>query len=448
MERVRVGEAALLMYAAATYVPQSIFHALNEEALTERFRIDPGMQPLALFIVAFLLLALLLNELLPRVRTGNGRLARIMAHVFESPANILLGVLLIVLAANFYATEGISFRQTGEHLSEAGAAVQLLMLCKPYVYAWTVYHLVRIIRGRNLGNARARCVGVLFLASLVLSITGAFDVIPLVWCAAFVTCSSRRVRAIFLIMRPRRPLWQRLALLILGIPAAAAVVATMIWLGYANKMGGEQTLELFRRIGVEEIAEQVMVRASTSYASTVSFAEHNLANASLYESALRVPLENVPYRLSLVFGAPQPRPEVTQISRLNYLNYENDTHLERAGASPGLVSSGFFAAPFPLGFVLMAMYVTVILRIVNLAFADLRYRPRVTLVFMVVCFIYPFFESPVDYLVFVDPSIMQLLLVLSAFAAAATRVRQPAHVARSPVSVPLATSAHADSSVH
>jgi len=291
MERVRVGEAALLMYAAATYVPQSIFHALNEEALTERFRIDPGMQPLALFIVAFLLLALLLNELLPRVRTGNGRLARIMAHVFESPANILLGVLLIVLAANFYATEGISFRQTGEHLSEAGAAVQLLMLCKPYVYAWTVYHLVRIIRGRNLGNARARCVGVLFLASLVLSITGAFDVIPLVWCAAFVTCSSRRVRAIFLIMRRRRPLWQRLALLILGIPAAAAVVATMIWLGYANKMGGEQTLELFRRIGVEEIAEQVMVRASTSYASTVSFAEHNLANASLYESALRVPLE-------------------------------------------------------------------------------------------------------------------------------------------------------------
>ena len=61
MERVRVGEAALLMYAAATYVPQSIFHALNEEALTERFRIDPGMQPLALFIVAFLLLALQAN---------------------------------------------------------------------------------------------------------------------------------------------------------------------------------------------------------------------------------------------------------------------------------------------------------------------------------------------------------------------------------------------------
>jgi hypothetical protein len=214
-----------------------------------------------------------------------------------------------------------------------------------------------------------------------------------------------------------------------------------------TRWGGSRTLELFRRIGVEEIAEQVMVRASTSYASTVSFAEHNLANASLYESALRVPLENVPYRLSLVFGAPQPRPEVTQISRLNYLNYENDTHSSAPAPRPDWYRQGFSRRPSRSA----SCYGHV--RDRDPAHREPGVRgpalpPARDAGLHGRLFHLPVLRIAVDYLVFVDPSIMQLLLVLSAFAAAATRVRQPAHVARSPVSVPLATSAHADSSVH
>jgi hypothetical protein len=196
----------------------------------------------------------------------------------------------------------------------------------------------------------------------------------------------------------------------------------VVTIGYVNKTGFDAFTDVIEQIGYEKIAEDTMVRVSSSYCGLISFVENNLYNFSLYEQVAAVPMENVPYRLSLIVGTPLPRPEITQITRLNYLNYEEDTHLERAGASPGLVASALYAGPFPLGFLLIAGYVVFVIRIVNLPFAALASRLRFAAVVLIASFIYPMFETPVDYLVFIDPSFVQLVLLLAAFVAASAGV--------------------------
>jgi hypothetical protein len=413
----RVGQGALLLYVLFTYVPQFVFHSINAESLAERFRLGANAQELALFIPAFLMLVLVLNALIPRVDLGGERLLRLIAAMFESSLNTFVGVAMLGLAVNFYLTEGISFRHSGERVSDAGLAVQLVLLCKPYVCAWLVYHYIQTIRGLDRHSTRVRWQALLFLVSLVVSLTGSLDMLPIVWFLLFVVCGRKRLRALFVVIGRPRPLIVRILLVMVGVPLGAALALLIVYIGLANKLGMEGTSALVERVGIANIAEQVMVRVSSSYAATISFAENNLFNHSIYYSAMDVPLDNVPYRLSLLFGAPLPRPDITQISRLNYLNYEYDTHLDHAGASPGLVASAFYAAPFPLGYVLMALYTVMVIRIVNLPFRSMQERLRVAVAALVASFIYPLFESPVDYLVFVDPAFLQLL-ILAAFAAA------------------------------
>jgi len=204
------------------------------------------------------------------------------------------------------------------------------------------------------------------------------------------------------------------------LPAFACLAVLIVVIGYVNKTGFDAFGDVIERIGYAQIVETTMVRASSSYSGLISFVENNFYNFNLYKQVANVPLQNVPYRLSLIMGSPLPRPEITQVTRLNYLNYEEDTSLERAGASPGLVASALYAGPFPLGFLLMAGYVVIIIRIVNLPFRPVCGQPKLGLIALCASFIYPLFETPVDYLVFIDPSFVQLLLVLMAFLAAAT----------------------------
>jgi hypothetical protein len=431
--RVSTGEQVVLLYALATYLPQFVHHVINEEALGTRFRIGDGTQALAAFIPICLFVVFFIHRALPRLAVDSNPFGRLVARVFESPFNLIFGLLVLGLAAHFKVTQGISFRHSGDLLSRAGLSVAVLMFCKTYIFGWVIYAYLVAIKGLGRNVLRTKIEALIFSVALLLSLTGSLDVVPILWLMGLVVVSPRMLRRLFVASERRLRLIVRVALLVVGLPAAVAVALLMVWIGYINKMGIDGTAELVRRVGVGAVAEQVMVRTSSSYAAALSFAENNLYNASLYGQAIRIPFENVAYRVSLVVGDPVQRPEVTQITRLNYLNYERDPILPRAGASPGLVASAFYAGPFPIGFVLIGLYATFLIRIIDLALSDLRGKPKLAMTLFVATSVYTAFESPLDYLIVIDPAFAHfVMIVLGLVAAAAVRVRQtnPTHAAR------------------
>jgi hypothetical protein len=412
-----VGELSVLLYCLVTYVPQFILHVVSEEALMTRYRIGFGVQYLALFIPGFLLLTFALHRIIPPISIGYHSIARSIGRVFESHLNTLLGLALLGLAVRFKIEYGINFRHSGPLFSQSDASAILLMFSKPYITAWFVYHIALNARGQHYRYRRAQVQGVLFIAILILSLTAAMDVAPIAWGALFVLAGGRRLRALF--VRPGRYRFKirHAVLVVLGAPVAVGLAVLMVWIGYANKMGAEGTASLIKEVGVGKVAELTMVRTSSSYAAAIVFAEHNLLDFELYEQVWRVPLENVPYRLSLIFDKPLNRPVVTAIAQINYFT-EAEPAKERAGASPGLVASAFYAAPFPIGFLLIALYTIFVMRVINLPFAAMSGQPRIIAALFAALFTYTLFESPLDYLVFVDPAFSQLFLIPTAFVAA------------------------------
>jgi hypothetical protein len=409
-----------LLYCLATYVPQFILHVFSEEALMTRYRIGFGAQYLALFIPAFLLLTFVLNRIIPPISIGYHSIARSIGRVFESHLNTLLGLALLGMAVRFKIEYGINFRHSGPLFSQSDASAVLLMFSKPYITGWFIYHIALNARGQHYRYRRAQLQGLLFIAVLILSLTAAMDVAPIAWGALLVCVGGKRLRALFVRQGRYRFKIRHAVLVVFGVPAAIGLAVLMVWIGYANKMGVEGTASLIKDVGVGKIAELTMVRTSSSYAAAIVFAEHNLLDFELYEQVWRVPLENVPYRLSLLFDKPLNRPLVMAISQVNYFNYitEAEPAKERAGASPGLVASAFYAAPFPIGFLLIALYTIFVIRVINLPFAAMSGHPRIVSALFAALFTYTLFESPLDYLVFVDPGFSQLLFIPAAFVAA------------------------------
>jgi hypothetical protein len=427
--RSRTGEWALLIYSLATYLPQLLLHLLRPGALSERFNMSEATAYLAVLVPLFVLLVFFLHWLLPRIEVPMRWLWSLIGRAFESRLNTLFALAIMALAISFMLNDGLSFRHRGALLSEAGLSVEILMFSKPYISAWIIYHILLTIRNAHPRPRLARAQGALYVCALALSLTGSLDALPILWGLLFVLWGPVRLRGFFVGGDGQRARFVSALKLLLAAPFLAAVAIGIIAIGLINKIGTDGTRELIDRIGIATIAEQIMVRVSSSYASTISFAEHRLGDLSFYEKVVAIPVENIPYRLSLVANDPLPRPDITQVTRLNYLSYELDTHLDRAGASPGLVASALYAAPLPLGFVLLAIYSVAVIRFINLPFDSQPDKPRLAAAIFATSSVYPLFESPVDYLILLDPALLQLLFVVAAFVASS--IRQQSVVARS-----------------
>lgn len=414
-----VGESVVLLYAFMTYLPQFLFHLFDEAALNQHYRIGEGTWGYAAFILLFFLLAFLLNRLTPPFATSWVGKIQILGRLFTSPLlTSTLCLVSLIVAIGFYATQGIGFRHV-HRFTSSGFAVALFFL-KPYIYAWMMYHYLTMLNRSETTSRRNKTMSIAFFLALAMGVTSSLEMIAVFWMAVFAFTTPDFLRDKFLNIRLVQISARKLLITVLILlPLLLFLLLSIISIGYFNKYGVEGAFTQIRNIGILGIVEQLMVRLSSSYSAAISFSAYNLFNLDLYAAAFQVPFENIAYRLSLIFtpDIPLDRPEITQISRLNYLNYDLDTSLENAGASPGLVGSAFFAAPIPLGFLIMAVFVTAIIRLINLAFQSVLETKRFVTILFMTSMTFPLFESPVDYLNFVDPAFVYLALYIAALLA-------------------------------
>lgn len=422
-----LGEATILFYAAITYVPQFFFHLLDEPVMSGHYRIGESTQGYAIFIPIFFLLVIALNRLLPRFSDAPLKLLALAHPIFTSRTLQLgVGFTALALAINFFLTQGIGFRQT-HRMAESGIWIGLLFALKPYIYIWMLYHFFEILH-TDQPRPSTRFVSLLFLAALALSVTSSLNMVFVFWMALLALLPHRLIQRLFLSPQGQShfDIAKLASTLIIRPVLGILIVLAIVSIGFFNKFGIDGTFVRINALGIWGIVEELLIRLSASYASTISFVSYNLFNFEIYQTAFSVPFDSILYRLSVLFSASDlaSRPEITQISRLNYLEYiRRDLFgtLPNAGASPGLVGSAFFAGPFPLGFLIIGLYTVMVIRLINLAQRALQNLPKPLMVLFMTAMTFTLFESPLDYLIIIDPSFLYIALYITALASIYSR---------------------------
>ena len=183
----------------------------------------------------------------------------------------------------------------------------------------------------------------------------------------------------------------------------------VVFVGYANKFGAKETIDLFtNRDFFYTLIIPTLIRFANSYSSFICIANEYLWDLPMEIEAISIPFDVLKYRLSVILGFSGDKPEIFNVSRLNYLNTYKYFHV-KAGASPGLLGSTLYIPFFPFNLLILSFYLLYIIRIINKVFDR---KMSITGILIIFIFVIPLFESPIDYLIFIDPSVISLVLFI------------------------------------
>jgi hypothetical protein len=398
-----------------TYVPQTIFDVLyvdTEEYYRgfDQFRVITWMLPL------FVGLTLLFWWSLPDVR-----LPRIRAFewIFEAPpVRWIVAILSVFWSIRFLRMYGISYRHSAGLLSQQGLWVSLFLLTRIYIKVYVFYRMMQIMRGESVRRTWEESVNMLaFLLVLILSLNGSFD---LPYIAITAICALPPGAAAAVLLRSadahQQPIGKRL---VSGAKVGAvgfAVVVGALFIGRANKIGVDGALAIFTDLpSLISYLGYATKRLSSSYASLQGVGSLHLFDLDLQIRAWSIPFESFYYRLGLILGLDIPRPEITSLSRLNFLTNYIPFH-PRSGSSPGLLAASLYFPLFPLNVLITTFLTALLLRFCGGALPGTRDARQTSFIGLLglLMMIMPFFDSPLDFFVLIDPDCVYLVLALCA----------------------------------
>lgn len=420
-----VATRVLLLYLVVTYVPQSVLALIiPDEYATEYRGYDQDVWLKIAFMVIIAALIVLLQAGLRQAFSGFGRfgLIRFVRSFPLSASRAALQSTQLGLSIPFALVYGISFFHAGLYLSELPAWVLILQAIKPLARLDLAYCVIKALRGDRLSKFDRAMVLTNCVASAV-SIAGAIDILFVVLGATLLVKRGTVLRQIF--VRPAAHVKSgrvRSALYVMLISASLPAVA---FLGFANKLGIERTLDLFEDTATLTLRFIVplALRLSSSHGSFVANAELPLSLSEQLES-VSYPLGNLAWRACIIaIREPCPqRGDITHTARLNYVRSYQDQSPLKAGATPGLLATVLYVPIFPLALLLTACYCALVAGCIQSALGCVR----LNLVghFLVVLFVFPAYENPLDLVIIFDPAVVYtlgFLLVLRSFASGAIR---------------------------
>lgn len=425
----RVGFLTVWLYALLFYFPQFVLHLANPALFDERFdRFDA--LPFALFIPVFFFIYFTVKHIpLERIPYGFFRPWK-LRFLFENPAMTLsIALLHLIAGITIFSEYGVSirFREAGLRSANKWAVIGFFTIS--YARIWLLYHYFRAMNHPE-ASKWLRLNAFVFGTGFLLGLNTSTGIIDVLGSYALVFLSPVKLRR-FLVKQPKanktsKKVQLRLVITLIVFPL---VIGSMAYFGFFNKAGSAGVAQFISRGGYLAIVASTVARASTSYFSVLAFAQKRLFDLEFYKEIYAIPLNSFWYRLSLIFSPnlPLDRPEIFSITRLNLLNYlkpmEAYTLGPVGGASPGMVAAGFYMAPFPMGFILMSLYVLFFARLINGAVRDKAAKVTVLLPLFLVLYLNTLVESPLDN-VAIDPQPVFVVLLILALVALNQNVKQ------------------------
>lgn len=399
---------------AVTYLPQFIFHVFLDDLYVNYYNFSSGSQILFVYIPAFYISVFIVNRLLPNVKIEYFKyLKPVFVGLYKSKTEFFIAFLGLPLSIYFYYKHGIEFRQS-ERMSDGGALVLIMYVFQSYMQTWYIYLLYKI-KSTNKYASLDRCKAIIYTVCLLLMLTGSLNMIFVLWGVLFSILSGKYI------LKQINPCKTKINLIFacqifLKILFIAIALTLIVGIGFVNKNGYDGTLDKVEGQGLH-VLEHLVIRLSSSYASVISFAQNHMYDLEMYKNVWAITPENFLYRFSKIMPLEGEllRPELTQINRLNYLNYVLDNQLDHAGASPGIVATGLYLAPFPIGYLLVVLYCVFFVRLWDGLISSVVKKMNLVIILFFATMSFGMLESPMDYLLIIEPSVFYVLFIFSIF---------------------------------
>lgn len=391
-----------LFYIFLFYLIPFVSHLFFREEYNLVFKKTSSILP-AFFIVTFIILLVLFE----RITVGVGRklfyFNRIGEILEKKILNYCLLIALFLLSLNFFVNYNLTFRHTGgKTVSGEGFEIIILLALKSYFKAYTFFIILKIINSLEI-KKHEYIICLLVSLSYILSIMGSLDILYII-ISFFI--GMKRHKILFIKKDKKIKLFAKVfkifILIIIGL--------TIIFIGNANKTGTDEATKKFSDINqTTELYINTVRRISTWYISVIILGEKDpFDNERSFESLNGI-FSNTSGRIQTIMGSKEDlneRHKVWSVNRMNYLQIFSMDTRERTGASPGLIASFFYIPYFPFNLLFMVFYTIFILRYFNQGFQyrNKQYKFSNLLNIIILYYLIPMFESPVDLINFIGPT--------------------------------------------
>jgi len=380
MTSSHVGKNVLLLYLLMTYGVQYLYYLFFGDILSRKYNI-PDYGAFALFLNIIIVLFFL------KIKIGVSNKGMLS---FRFPTFAVLGFsfLFSLLALNFNLKYGLDFRHT-QRVSEAGMQVMALYALKPLVLYFMMRYCFIVAKEGQLRRYERVSVG-LVLIGLVLSVTGALQVLPIAFCFFILFAPS-----VFQADLNGRFIFKYAALaLLLGFLA--------IFMGFANKVGFSEASGLLIN-NQNYIVQTILARTSSSFVSGLVLSSYSFESYGSLQAIYGI-FETLVYRVEalLPFNIGLSGEYLQSINRFNYELVMKDPSLDRAGASPGLIASFLYIPFYPLPLVLLFMFVRFYIWSLDTVTNEAVAKKPVVIFFTLIVTL-PMFESPLSIPTLIDP---------------------------------------------
>lgn len=318
------------------------------------------------------------------------------------------------LALVFSTTYGIGFRYSGEAISDSGPLAVVATIYRPFFSSLVLYYFLLMVSGAYISKTQRALISV-HLVNWILFANGAVDIMwaMMALMIAFSGNSARR----YLVSGNKINLKNLLKTVTIVLMSGLAV-SGIVFLGFANKLGVEAAVIVFTEEFADRVLYYLYYRLAV-FSSSLDLVLDRGLDFDLYSSVIENELENMAYRIGIIFQIPVERPDIEGMNRLNYLLLFNDPSASRAGASPGPIASFAYLPMLPFNLILASAYIAAVL---NTYSRILKVSPQERLtIFAMLFFIivnFTFFHNPIAAFTKIGPEMFRTAIYLLAMSLA------------------------------
>ena len=364
------------------------------------YNINSNLWPL-LVIPVLILTIYIIHTLLPKITISERFLTSIL---YNDKVLFVFSLIFLVSALFFFQNYSMSFRHR-ESMSEAGGVVILMFGLRALFKVIILYYLFKKLSGEEVNNFKKTILG-LVIVSYAISINSSLDVI-------FIFVS-------FVIILNKTHLFLQsgtissVKIITVGL-LAAFVVASIAFLGIANKIGTDSALTLFSNGDtLKFVSVHILKRLSTHFISIITAGENYYRDINIISELIEFQFNNLINRFYILFGKSEAiRSDIWSVNRLNYLRLFIDTDNPKTGSSPGIIASVFYLPNLYLGLLIIAIFTVTIFRKFDALLKEIKgYKLNFIGNFILIFFMLPILDSPLDLINVLSPSFIYLFFFL------------------------------------
>jgi hypothetical protein len=287
--------------------------------------------------------------------------------------------------------------------------VKILWFIRMYGAFYIFYIFAFVLNGNKLSFFTKIKIFTIIVA-WALSLTGSLQLLLILIGILLIFSPYQKLQRLFIKKQNKFSILKLLLVIFISIP----VVLAVIFLGFANKIGVDKTIEMFSDYSLlHTLVSHIALRMSTSYTSVLFMVGDHFFDISLQLDTYLSSYETFLNRLANITHLFEyPLDSYRSVNRTNYLLLFIPNFHPRAGASPGLLASIYYIPTFPLNFIFMGAFVLLIIRSVNRYIKKSSKELTLLSKLIIVYFITPIFESPLNMLSIIEPTFFYFFIFI------------------------------------